>query len=186
MGKWRTGRTNPATAIRPVAFPYLAPELWHLVFLCTHIIRRSISDIYTRIITLTQTSSMSLHGINSIHISLEPSVPNPAHSIVSVWGDDRGERRVVACTAVSCGREWDGGGEHRGYGFIHAMEKLWWCRRMLGWRGGECVVWGASDSRGDGRGECKVDVDKDEDVEGYGSAHGLVADVVELCETNGC
>ena len=101
LGKWRARRRNLATAIRPVAFPYLAPELWRLVkynivvFLCTHIIRRSISDIYTRIITLTQTSSMSLHGINSIHISLEPSVPNPAHTVVPVWGDDRGKRREL-------------------------------------------------------------------------------------------
>jgi hypothetical protein len=29
--------------------------------------------------------------------------------------------------------------------------------------------WGAGDSRGDGCGECKVDVDKDVDVEGCGS-----------------
>jgi hypothetical protein len=34
---------------------------------------------------------------------------------------------------------------------------------------------------GDGRGECKVDVDNDEDVEGCGNAHGLVADVVMRC-----
>jgi hypothetical protein len=37
--------------------------------------------------------------------------------------------------------------------------------------------WGAGDSRGDGCGECKVDVDKDVDAEGCG-AHGLVAYVV--------
>ena len=58
------------------------------------------------------------------------------------------------------------------------------CRRNFGGIGGcrggvvtSVWCWGAGDSRGDGCGECKVDVDKDVDAEGCG-AHGLVAYVV--------
>ena len=73
------------------------------------------------------------------------SVPNPAPTVVPIWGDDREKTGTV----VSYGLEWDGEGEHRGYGFIHASEKLWWYWGMSGWRGrrvcsvGEQVIGGA-------------------------------------------
>jgi hypothetical protein len=47
------------------------------------------------------------------------------------------------------------------------------CAGVGGCRGGggtSVWCWGAGDSRGDGCGECKVDVDKDVDMEGCGSA----------------
>jgi len=64
-------------AIRPAAFPYLAPELWRL-------------GKYD--IVVFPTSSTPLHGINSTHVSVRFFSANPVPTVVPVRGDDRGKR----------------------------------------------------------------------------------------------
>jgi len=91
-----------------------------------------------------------------------PSVPHPTPTVVPVGGDVRGNNAGVACTAISCGLEWDGEGRHRSCGFIHASKKLGGVGGC--WGGGGTGCWGAGDSRGEGCGECKVDEDEDEDM----------------------
>ena len=164
-------RDEPGYCDQAVAFPYLAPELWRLVeynivvLLCTHIIRGSISDIYTLIIALTQTSSMPLHGINLIHISLKPSVPNPAHTVVPVWGDDREKSRVLCVRLYPVDLNGTVKENTEAAGSFMRRRNFGGIGGCRGGGGMSVRCWGAGDSRGDGCRECKFDKDKDEDVD---------------------
>jgi hypothetical protein len=170
---------NLANAIMLVAFLYLrlshdgsSSTTW-LSFFVRAQCAGLISDIYTRIIALTQTSSTPLHGMNSTHTSLKPSVPDLTTTVVPVGGDVRQKRRVLhvrpypvdlngtakenteAAGSSMCRRNFGGvggwwveGGRRCGVGHVIREARVFW--RMLKMQCGDRVLGDQRQSGGDG------------------------------------
>jgi len=154
---------NLANAIMLVAFLYLrlshdgsSSTTW-LSFFVRAQCAGLISDIYTRIIALTQTSSTPLHGMNSTHTSLKPSVPDLTTTVVPVGGDVRQKRRVLHVRPYPV--DLNGTAKENTEAAGSSM-----CRRNFGGVGGWWVEGGRRCGVGHVIREATV-VDEDEDVD---------------------